>query len=277
MESLIQSLTEISIAIEAEILEKYRQFTNIDEMQRGVYKELRHLMEIDLEANPPAYREAWLRRVYMNLRMLRVNGEREITVSAMSSNLFSVSQAAEVDVLDILAESTPWKRLVAIGNVTYEQAIHSLRAMAVMDMTLASSTEDYVPRFCTEYGRFRPATATALLEQSWLPLLLSVRKALKVSLVDDLTITEIPQKRIEERVTSAPAAVSPWTALRQRQNRASLDQVLGQAVRWMAALWKRGQAYGHWRRRLPLLSRIALPPASSVPTVMESVTVTAQE
>ena len=170
-------------------------------------RELTPLARINLEKCSPAQQEVWFKRLFASLRLLRFSQFGEAGSTAPSAAASQPDQAAQLEVLDILAEPDGWTRLCALGAGTYETALHRLRAMALMKCTLAISSDEYVKRFCTEYDRF---SEPANIQHNWLPLLLSLRQALKASPL--LEKKEVPLERASkqrERSSSKPIQYPP--------------------------------------------------------------------
>lgn len=220
MEFWMDNLRATSNTIDADVLAQYRRCDNDQKVTRWLQQEMTQLAHDDLEKSNTEQQEVWLKRLFMNLRLhwLRQVGEGALIARGpMSSTL----QAAQIEVLDILAEPGDWARVCALGAGTYEMLVHRLCALAMMEGTLAISAAEYVTRFCTEYVRFSEPQATAQAQRHWLPLLLSVRQALKASpLLENVEPREkvdAPLARMSERRARAaskqvqyPPVFSSW-------------------------------------------------------------------
>jgi cell division septation protein DedD len=236
MESWMSNLPATSQAIDAEVLAQYRRCASDREVERWVRHELSQLVTIALETANPAQREAWFKRVFANLRLYRLAqvGETEIMLQSYTSP--GSAQAAQIEVLDILTEHGDWARLCALGAGTYEMALHRLRAMAMMGSFFSTSSDEYVTRFCTEYARFSEPQAEVNAARNWLPLLLSLRTALKASPLVGTIIKPLPQ-------TDQHVVALPQQALRRplfspgRDRLVSFGAVLGLLVVGGAVLW----------------------------------------
>jgi cell division septation protein DedD len=171
-----------------------------------VSRELTQLAQASLETANAAQREAWLKRVFANLRLHRLSQVGEAEIMMQSHAAPAGNQAAQVEVLDILAAPNDWARLCALGAETYEAILPRLRAMAMMGSTFTTSADEYVTRFCTEHERFRAPQAAVNAERNWLPLLLSLRKALKASPLIGKVDAPIARQS-ERRVHSSPKPI----------------------------------------------------------------------
>ena len=236
MESLTQDLIETSNAIEAEILAKSRQFKSEMDARQWLHKELSQLAHTELEAGSVAHREAWLKRVYANMRLhyvAQVGGKEVMHIH----NALPFSQGAEIDVLDILAEKTAWDRVCVIGSGTYELLILRLRAMAIMGITFETSPDEYVTRFCTGYGKFGNPTAAVNAKGNWLPLLLSIQTALKANPIVKKAAVKLELK-VGDQVVALPKHMMRRPASQASRERIiSFSAVLGLLIVGGAVLW----------------------------------------
>lgn len=266
MKSLTHNLTSTSNAIDAEVVAKHRQFTSAPDVKRWLSQELHQLARTKLETASPASREAWLKRLFANLRLHHMAQVGE----PMSPPHNALSQEAEVEVLDILMEKTDWERLCALGNGTYEQLIHQLRAMAMMGITVATSSEEYVTRFCTEYRKFSNPTAEAEVDRNWLPLLLSIRTALKASPIVEKAVEKLNLKVVSDQVVALPNHMTRRPASPvSRERIVSFSAVLGLlivcgAVLWGGPTWKRSSQSTEPTVTMPLASQAVPPTAQPV-------------
>ncbi len=235
MESWMRNLSATSKAIDAEVLAQYRRSTSDRDVERWLRQELTQLAHFPLETANSAQREAWLKRVFANLRLQRLAqvGETEIMLQAYASPC--TSQAEQIEVLDLLAEQGDWARLCALGAGTYDMLLHRLRAMAMMGSTFTTSSAEYVTRFCTEHGRFSEPQATVNAERNWLPLLLSLRTALKASpLVGKRAAPS--SHHIDQHVIALPKHSRPVLST-GRERMVSFGAVLGLLIVCGAVLW----------------------------------------
>jgi hypothetical protein len=215
MESWMRNLPASSKAIDAEVLAQYRRCTSDRDVERWLSRELTQLAHTALETANAAQREAWLKRVFANLRLHRLAQVGEAEIMMQSHAAPTSSQTAQVEVLDILAAPNDWGRLCVLGTETYEVMLPRLRAMAMMGSTFTTSADEYVTRFCTEHERFRAPQAAVNAERNWLPLLLSLRKALKASpLIGkvDAPIARKPERRVHSspKPIQYPPVFSSW-------------------------------------------------------------------
>jgi hypothetical protein len=239
MKSLSQTLTETSNAIEAEVRTKYRQFVRTADIEQFVKNELSQLARTELEIETSVRREAWLNRVFANLRLYHLAQTGE----PASQSLQYTQKMAEVEVIDLLTRATVGERLRAMGDGTYEQLVRRLRAMANLEITLATSSAEYVSRFCLEYARL--ATNE---EPNWLPLLLSIQTALQDSPLV-IKAPEITIQKPNQQVIALPKSALRRPALSMGRERVvSFSAVLGLIIVsgmiwWGGPSWKKsGQA-----------------------------------
>ncbi len=210
MEFWLHNLPATSKAIDAEVLAQYRRCTSDRGVERWLRQELTQLAQITLETASSAQREVWLQRLFANLRLHRLAQVGETAMMVQSPVSPCSVQAGQVEVLDILAEQGEWVRLCALGAGTYEMLLHRLRAMAMMESTLTTSSAEYVTLFCTEHGGFSEPQASVNAKRNWLPLLLSLHKALKASpLIEKIKKVVAPIARKSDRRVSAKHIQSP--------------------------------------------------------------------
>lgn len=240
MESWMRNLPATSKAIDAEVLAQYRRCASDRDVERWLSQELTQLANITLETANSAQREAWLKRVFANLRLhhLAQVGETEIMLQSYASP--GSSQAAQIEALDILTEHGDWARLCALGQGTYEAMLHRLRALAMMGSTFSTSSDEYVKRFCTEYARFSEPQAEVNAERNWLPLLLSLRTALKASPLASPLVGKavIPSAQAEQHVVALPQQALRRPLFSSGRDRiVSFGAVLGLLIVCGAVLW----------------------------------------
>ncbi|HEX4951277.1 MAG TPA: hypothetical protein VFZ34_31760 [Blastocatellia bacterium] len=257
-----QDVHQSSAAVAAKVLEEADRHRSDKSLKREACGKLRQCLNTDLERTTPEERKSWLEQVYTNLRLLRLAETGEVTTLPSTSHVLGVRQAAEIEVLDVLAEQTDWTRLGVLVNSTYEMFIYRLRAMAILDITFASSTDEYVTRFCTEYRRLNVVTATAERQSHSLLLLLSIQDVLKARFIDDPAENESPS----EENLPAPAVQrdTPQQAWRIALG-TKYDLLLRRALVWVRATWQRRRHHNASQRSLPPFSQAALPAAPSVP------------
>lgn len=232
MQFITLTLTETSQAIEIEVFTKYRQFASEHSIEQWVSNELNALARAEIPAESQANQEAWLKRLFSTLRLqyLVQAGEREALFSAQSS--LSAEQPAEVAVVDLLVGNTAWKRLSAMGALTYERLIGCLRAMATMEITLASSGAEYVTRYCTQYERF----AAPPVEAHWLSLLRSIQVALQSS-PRVAQAHEAAMQSVGDQVIARPKNMMRRPVFAGRERVVSFSAVLGLLIVSAVVLW----------------------------------------
>ncbi len=276
MKSLSQTLTETSNAIEAEVQTKYRQFARTANLEQFVQNELSQLAQTELTTETAARREAWLKRVFANLRLHSLAQAGEPS----SQNPLYSQQVAEVEVIDLLAGTDAWERLRVMGDGTYEQLIRRLRAMANLEITLATSSAEYITRFCTQYARL-----TTNAEPNWLPLLRSIQTALQASPIvtkaPEITIQKVSQQVVAR---SKHAIRHPVLSL-GRERVVSFSAVLGLVIVsgiiwWGGPSWKKSGQAKALPTVAPLTTQAATPnplPLQSTPISKPAATIVAPE
>ena len=196
MEVWMQNLSALSNSLEDEVIAQYQLCNSPQEVERWLQGEITKLQHTDLAQAASFEQESWLKELFP---MLRLQHLAKYGASAMIANwdaASNVRQAAQIEVLDILAAPGEGARLCAFGAGTYEMMLLRLQAMAVMECTLASTTTTYIERFCQEYGRFHAPLTTVQPEENWLPLLLSLQQALQVN--------SLPKKEAVKEAVPAP-------------------------------------------------------------------------
>ena len=264
MESVTHNLTVTSNIIDAEVLAKYRQVASDLDINQWLSQELHQLAHTPLETASPASQEVWLKCIFANMRLHHVTQVGEKAVLLPPHNSSSFRQEAEVEVVDILAKRAGWERLCAMGNGTYEQLIYRLRAMAIMGITVATSSDEYVTRFCTEYGNFGTPNAVAEAEKNWLPLLLSLQTALKASPIVEKAVAK-PDVKVSNQVVAHPKHLvrrPPSHVSRERV--VSFSAVLGLLIVCGAVLrggpiWKRGGSSKEPAKVSPATQAVPIP------------------
>lgn len=211
----MRDLSTTSNAIETEVLAQYRRCESDEELEQWLSRELTQLANADLAAASSAQQEAWLKRLFTNLRLLRLAqlGEAALTVQAQPA--LSVEKTAQIEVLEILETNGEWARLCVLGTGTYEMLLHQLRALALLGCTLTTSSTEYVARFCTAYERFSAPQAAVQAECNWPSLLLSLHQALKTSPLLKTVVAPAPRKSEWRERSSAkqiqyPPVFSSW-------------------------------------------------------------------
>lgn len=215
LEPWLQNLPATSNALDADVMAQYRRCESDEELEQWLSEELTQLARTDLAKATAAQQSTWLKRLFANLRLLRLAQVGETAMMTHSPAAPSAMQAAQIEVLDILAAQGDWARLCALGAGTYEMLLHRLYVMAVMESTLTTSPADYVARFCTEHGRFSEPQAAAQVERNWAPLLLSLRQALKASPLIKKAVAPIARKsgrreRASSKQIQYPPVFSSW-------------------------------------------------------------------
>ncbi len=206
IELWLHNLLATSNAIDAEVLAQFRRCKSDQGVKRRLRRELIQMARADLEKASPAEQEAWLKRLFANLRLHRLAQIEESATMMPSPVAPCPIQAGQVEVLDILAEPGDWARLCALGTGTYEMTLHRLRAMAMMESTLTTSSAEYVTRFCTEHGRFSEPQASVQAARHWGPLLLSLHQALQASpFIEKIEKVAAPIARTSERRRRTPS------------------------------------------------------------------------
>jgi SPOR domain len=196
MEDWMQNLSAVSNSLEDEVIAQYQLCNSPQEVERWLQGEITKLQHTDLAQAASFEQESWLKELFP---MLRLQHLAKHGASAMIANwdaASNVRQAAQIEVLDILAEPGEGARLCAFGAGTYEMMLLRLQAMAAMECTLASTTTTYIERFCQEYGRFNAPLTTVQPEENWLPLLLSLHQALNAH--------ALPEKAAVKEAVPAP-------------------------------------------------------------------------
>lgn len=232
MQFITLMLTETSQAIEIEVFTKYRQFTSEHSIEQWVNNELNQLARTEISAESQVNQEGWFKRLFSTLRLqyLVQAGEREALLSAQSS--LPAEQPAEVAVVDLLVGNTDWERLTAMGALTYERLIGCLRAMTAMEITMASSSADYITRYCTQYERF----AAPLVEFHWLSLLRSIQAALQSS-PRIAQAREAAMQRVSDQVIARPKNMLRNSVFMGRERIVSFSAVLGLLIVSAVVLW----------------------------------------
>lgn len=198
MEPWMRNLPDTSNALDAEVLAQYRRCTSAHEVERWLNEEFTQFAHTPLETTSSLQQEDWLKRLFISLRLYRLAQVGETALMVQSPASPRSNQAGQVEVLDILVEQDDWARLCVLGAGTYEMLLHRLRALAMMESTLTISWAEYVTRFCTEHERFSEPQASVNAERNWLPLLLSLRNALKTSPLLKKVVAPIAHK-VERR------------------------------------------------------------------------------
>ncbi len=181
MEDWIHNLSPISNFLEDEVIAQFQLCANPQEVEQWLQWEITKLIRTDLAQASTFQLDSWLKKLFAVLRLQHLAQVGADTMNVHLSAAPDVSKAAQIEVLDILAESGEWARVCALGAGTYETMLLRLHAMAAMECTLASASTTYIERFCLEYGRFNAPLTTVQAEKKWLPLLLSLHQALKAN------------------------------------------------------------------------------------------------
>ncbi len=266
MQSVIHNLTATSNAIDAEVMARHRQLTSEAEAQLLVGQELHQLAHTRLETASPVVREAWLKRLFANLRLYHVRQVGEAVALRTPRNSSRGKQEAEVEVVDILAEKEGWERLRVLGKGSYEQLIHQLCALATMGLTLTATVDEYVTRFCLEYKKFANPNTDTETEQNWLSLLLSLQTALKASPIVEKASRKPDVKTAYQVIAQPQHLVRRPPSQVSRERIVSFSAVLGLLIVCGVVLW----GGPNWKRNEPsqkptLVEMPASPTASATP------------
>jgi hypothetical protein len=179
MEYLQNGNTEMSQRIDNDVLGLYRHFKNPQTTLLWMERQRQYLVRAELDNETTKEWEDWIMRLYATMRLQYLVKAGEQAALFQSDHYLQQSQGPEADVLDLLAQPNLPESLYAIGNGTYEMFCRRLQAMARLEVTFATSSDEYINRYCTEFRKFNEPLPDLTTSDKVLPILLSARKALQ--------------------------------------------------------------------------------------------------